>query len=473
MHETKTFQNHKIKLNDYDYENDIKNRLFYITATENEVLEEIIYQSMSFSIKTLFENLELEINDLRAILTKFQTIDFIIFKDDWITINKEQKKRIEEKVNTFNPNFKYNLDYLQTLLKKVPIGVQPLWYQLPRTSDNIFNSIIEKYLLTPTLYQRHIEEVKSLNPIYRNMIELVYSNELFRVPLCDLQRVLSIEEHEFEKHIIFLEFSFVLFKTTRNIDNKTNLYLEPLQEYKDFLLMKKTTSIKKNVTEKIIAIRPSEFSFIEDMTLVVKLAKQHELTLDLHEQGNTYCFTEKSYNICIENFKNLTDDEVSKDYLKQVVTKLEALDLIKIEELRIVVGQVACEWMQLELINRSHVTFKHPYNQVILQGLHPKIYSERLIHDIENAVAKKGHLGWIELEEFISQSMISIDKNARLQLKKVGNQYKYLFPKYTPEQENFIRTIIENFLFESSIVELGRFEGKSYFKVTSFGRYIL
>jgi hypothetical protein len=475
MHDIKIFQKHRIKLSDYDHESDVKNRLFFPTLNELEleILEEFSYLAMNFSIQTLIEGIECTIETLREILRKFSNANLINFKDDLVIISKSQKRLIEERVATYEPDFKYNLEYLQTLLRKVPIDIQPLWYQLPRTSDNIFNSIIEKYLVTPTLYQRHLGEIKSLNPIYRNIIDLVFANEMLRVPLCELQSVLSIEDEEFEKHIIFLEFCFILFKTSRITEGKCSQYLEPLHEYKEFLLTQKNYAVKSSIEKKITPYRPSEFSFIEDMTDLAHLAKHHELVFELHEQGNTYNLSEGSYKLCFENLKQMQDCENSREYLKQVLTKLESLDLIKIENKQIVVGQVANEWMELELMNRSHVTFKHPYNQVICQGLYPKLYSERLIHDIENAVAKTEPMTWVNLDEFISQSMISIDKNARLQLKKVGSQYKYLFPEYTQEQKEFIRAIIENFLFESSIVELAYCEEATYFKVTSFGRFVL
>ena len=50
------------------------------------------------------------------------------------------------------------MEFIQLLLRKVPIDILPTWYPIPRTSNSIFDSLIEKYMKTPsnfpTLFNR-------------------------------------------------------------------------------------------------------------------------------------------------------------------------------------------------------------------------------------------------------------------------------------------------------------------------------
>ncbi len=48
------------------------------------------------------------------------------------------------------------------VLKRIPISVLPNWYSFPRSTDHIFDSIIEKYMMTPKVYRRHLLDLISM-----------------------------------------------------------------------------------------------------------------------------------------------------------------------------------------------------------------------------------------------------------------------------------------------------------------------
>ncbi len=75
-------------------------------------------------------------------------------------VDKDVRKYFEAKVEKFDEDFQPNLDFLQSILNKVSIHTLPLWYPIPRSTDNIFASIIETYFSTPKIYSPIPERVR-------------------------------------------------------------------------------------------------------------------------------------------------------------------------------------------------------------------------------------------------------------------------------------------------------------------------
>ena len=70
--------------------------------------------------------------------------------------------------------FQPDMEFLQGLLKKVPIHCLPAWHAVPRTSNNIFESLVEKYLLSPQIFQRYLSELHFSHPVAISLM-----NDLF------------------------------------------------------------------------------------------------------------------------------------------------------------------------------------------------------------------------------------------------------------------------------------------------------
>src|SRR5205807_9550304 len=134
------------------------------------------------------------------------------------------------------PDFKPDMEYLQGILRKVPIHVLPLWYAIPRTSNNIFESIVEKYLLTPNAYHRYLSELTFTNPIAARVMHDVFTSPDCRMSSSDIITKYNLTRAEFEEILLLLEFSFVACVTyTRGED----LFLEwvtPFNEWHEYLL---------------------------------------------------------------------------------------------------------------------------------------------------------------------------------------------------------------------------------------------
>ena len=131
----------KISLTDYEYQKDIENRLLMsqFTSLDLEVLEEILYSSLTVPIKKLAKNLEIEEAKVLPALEKLSKTGLLLIDKDSVVVDKEMRKYFEVQIQKFDEDFVPGMDFLQSLLRKVPIHILPTWYSIPRTSNNILN----------------------------------------------------------------------------------------------------------------------------------------------------------------------------------------------------------------------------------------------------------------------------------------------------------------------------------------------
>ena len=155
MTELVVSKKNKINLSDYPYQKDIENRLFLsqFSLLDHALMEEILFSPLQISFPKFLKNLGKEEKEVVACLEKFERIGLVKIVDNFLLIDKETRKYFESQFAKFEEDFKPDMEFLQSLLRKVPIEVLPSWYAISRTSNHIFSSIIEKYLLTPQIFQ--------------------------------------------------------------------------------------------------------------------------------------------------------------------------------------------------------------------------------------------------------------------------------------------------------------------------------
>ena len=197
----------KITLCDYDYQKDIENRLLMsqFTSTDLEVLEEILYSSLSTPIKKLAISLEIEEQKVVASLEKLSKTGLLSYDAETVFTDKDMRKYFEAQIQKFDEDFVPGMDFLQSLLRKVPIHILPTWYSIPRTSNNIFDSIIEKYLFTPQIYQRYILELTFPDPVLQGIIDDVYSSKDLEVSGAQLIEKYGLTKEQFEEHMLHIK----------------------------------------------------------------------------------------------------------------------------------------------------------------------------------------------------------------------------------------------------------------------------
>ena len=218
MLELNLLRKNKINLSDYNSQQDIENRTLIsdFSPTDLKVLEEILFSTLKISLKKLIRSLQISEQELLPILHKLAKGNLLTLQDDAITVDKEIRKGFEFQIQRFNADFKPDMEFLQGLLRKVPIHLLPIWYAIPRSSNNIFESIVEKYLLTPQIYQRYLNELNfhecldpSIAQTAKGIMTDLFKSSDFTLSSTDVIAKYNLTRSSFDEVMLLLEFYFV------------------------------------------------------------------------------------------------------------------------------------------------------------------------------------------------------------------------------------------------------------------------
>ena len=416
MSNVATQQKLKIRLEDYDYKRDIDSRLLMqeFSSTDLEVLEEILFSPLQISVQKLGDSLEVSLEELTPILVKLSKTGLFQIDELTLVVNKEMRKYFEFQIRKFDNDFKPDMTFLQGLLKKVPIGVLPNWYTTPRTSNNIFNSILEKYLSTPLIYQRHLVEVRNLDPLYSLFMDEVLSSPDFKVLSKDLREKLDLSKEQFAKNVLFLELSFILCLSYSKVQGKWEEVITPYYEWKQFLLFQKTSEMLLiSLEEKVQTKGAIPFCFVHAMTALLKKGKKGAFSINSSE--------------IVSMGKTLFD--LSQKDMIHAMKKAQLLELAKIENDMFITLDEATEFIPLEEKEKAMFVYKHPYNYSFSLGKEESFSLKKHIHEAVNTLTRINNKGWVYYDDFVQGVINPFSSEDRLLLKKEGNSWGYNMPK--------------------------------------------
>lgn len=455
MIELTTVKKNKITLSDYNYRRDIENRLLMadFTIFEVAVLEEILYSAIKTPIRKMAKNLNKTEEELMPVLQKLSKTGLLIFEEDSIVVDKEARKYFETEIEKFDPDFTPGMEFLQNLLKKVPIHVLPIWYSIPRTSNNIFESLVEKYLLTPQIFQRYMLELNFGDPVLAALAQDVLRSSDFSVSAKEICAKYELTREQFEEKMLILELHFVCCLGYQKVNEVWEERVTPFHEWREYLaFLKNTTTSAVTDTSKVERHRPHDFSFIEDMTAILQFVKKQPTPLN-----------PKGYAAFAAR---LNEAPPSPQYLDQIVYKLQLLKLAEAIDGKLVATESATEWLEMRLENRALYLYRHPLNKIQTM----EHMSEKLIREAEKSILRVLHTGWVLFEDFNKGVIVPLGDHAAATLKKCGKCWKYALPDYSSEERTLLHAIIFEWLFEAGITAIGTYEGKECFIVTSFGQ---
>ncbi len=446
MLELSPFRKNKINLEDYDYQSDIQNRILiaHLSNLEFQILEEIIYSPLTISMQSLAESLQVSQKHLEEQLLKLARTGLYSMDNDLIRVNKEVRKYFEHELAKFeNSFFVPNLDFLRSLLKKVPIHVLPCWYHIPKSSNNIFDSLVEKYLITPQVFDRYLKELNLGDQILTNIVEEVFSSAKLKIPSDYIKNKYHLNREKFEECMLHLEFNFVCCLGYEKSEDTWNEFITPFQEWREYLLfLRKTAPESIKNSEDIQSFRSDEYAFVDDICLILSQIAQK---------------------------KSFVQKDMPQVYRDQLIAKALQIHLIEEDGDAFKLTSAGEQWMQFSTQDKALYIYRHPLNQMV-----PKAYehlaTEKNIRDIEKSIARVVDLNWVYFEDFMEGILIPLSSNTTVSLKKIGRRWKYALPIYTEEEQNLIRAVIMNGLFETGMIIKGFHEDKECFKVTSLGK---
>ncbi len=435
MLELSPARKNKVNLADYNCQQDIENRMLMsdFTTLDIEVLEEILYSPLKISFKKLCRSVGCEESQLLGSLTKLSSTGLVTVNDDAITVDKEKRKYFEFEINRFDPQFKPDMEFLQGLLKKVPIHIMPIWYSIPRTSNNIFESILEKYLLTPHIFQRYLNELNLGDATLNAIIQDVFSAPDFKVSSSDLISKYNLKRRDFEEMILILEFNFACCLTFEKADDHWLEYVAPFHEWHEYLRFFRATEPPCiDPKEPIERSTESDFAFLEKMSDLLLKAKKKPLAVDKSTAVEKLCLTKLA------------------EYTDGKLRTLEAGDA----------------WLDISLENRALFLYRNANNRILSLNV-----GERYVREAEKSIKRVLHGGWLYFDDFLKGVLVPLNEHSVVMLKRAGKHWKYSLPVYGDEEIAILKATIFEWLYELGMVAIGTCRGRDCFAVTHFGRF--
>ncbi|MBM3197817.1 MAG: hypothetical protein FJZ58_00995 [Chlamydiae bacterium] len=434
----------KISLTDYDYQRDIRNRLLLSELSDQdlEVLEELLYSPLQVTVAELARNLDLIPDQLLLILDKIRPSGLFILEGQMITMHKEMRKYFETQMQRFDADFKPDMEFLQSLLKKPPIHVLPTWYAIPRSSDNIFASLMEKNFKTPMHFQRYIAELNFGEPVLHKIIQDVFSSHDLELSSAVIMAKYAITRELFEEYMLHLEFNFVCCLGYKRGTQGWEEKVTPFHEWAEYLRFLRDTELTPIPTELITFPSLEEYAFVSDLTFVLQ-----------EIQKGPGGITEKTL---IKRFSHLTSS-----YLQQLLSKLSMLSLAAVQGEKISIQETGSTWLHMAQDAKAMFLYRHPYNR--------SLYADRLVRDTEKCLVRALRKGWVFFDDFLAGAHIEIGGQTTSQLLRNGRGWKYSLPNYTEQDKEQIRALVFGLFFEAGLVQIGVVQEKVCFRVTSLG----
>lgn len=465
----------QVNLSDYDYEIDIKNRitLSKLTDLEYDVIEEILFNSIRFPISEISRNLELRMDSVNEILEKLKETQLFTIDGEHLVVNKDMRKYFDLQIMRFDEDFEPGMDFLQQLLKNIPIHILPKWYHIPRTSDNIFNSLVEKYLFTPHLFQRYLFELNFNNSELDAIVKDLYSTSNLEIPIFQIKEKFNLDDFQLQEYILFLEYNFIGSLKYEKTDDGWTGVLTPFKEWKEFLNFKHSTS-PSSIESDVSSFREEEYAFSEDMAKLLKATKIKPISVYYCKEVDGWKVDSEHLRFiadALHNFDVAHEKSLLESYLTSLIEKITTLHLGFIRNNYLVANEDSTDWLNLPSEKRALQTYKHPYNKPGAK-FSSKIATDKNIREIEKSLSRAANLNWVYLDEFTKGLLIPLNEDSKVTLQKTGKNWRYQLPQYKEEELNFIKSIIMNWLFESGMIQTGLHNGKPCFRVTKLGKIL-
>ena len=448
----------KISLSDYDYETDIKNRILMSSFSKSDllVLEEILYSPLTFPLQRLEKNTNLTQKILTPILDKLSEAGLLTIKGKEIVVDKEMRKYFEFQIMKFEDDFIPDLEFLQGMLKKVPIHVLPTWYSIPRTSDNIFQSLIDKYFLIPQFFQRYLLELNLGDPVLTNIVQDVFNTPNLKIPSSQIIKKYDLSKEKFEELMLFLEFNLLCCLAYDSRGDVFEEVVTPFREWREYLLfIKSTNATPLKGSKKLIRKRPSDFAFANDLSAILKAATASPLPL---EDVSAVCGNIDA------------DSSEMQEYINQLIEKLKLLKLADVASNKLYPLEKARDFIDMRPENQAIYIYRNPLNRITSLDLPDTIINEKNLRETEKAIKRVIESGWVYFDEFLKGALIPLSEETKVKLIRKGKAWKYSFPEYSEQEITLIRTVIFEWLFQAGIVAVGKQNKRPCFCVTPFGQ---
>ncbi|MGE3953790.1 MAG: hypothetical protein AB7F31_01145 [Parachlamydiales bacterium] len=467
----------KINLEDYDYQRDIENRLLMsqFSTFDVEVLEEILHSSLTIHLSDLAEALGQDLLPVMEVVDKLSQTKLVKRVGEVIEVDKEMRKYYEFQILKFDDKFEPNMDFLQGLLRKVPIHALPIWYATPRTATNIFDSIVERYLATPRLYQRYLLELNFEDPVLTGIMNDVFTAPDFTLRSRELREKYHLTREEVEEVLLILEFNFICCLSYRQIGDQWKEVVTPFYEWREFLRFQRDTKPEPLPPEAAVEERRGgALPFAKDLKILLTYLLDHDLDIEEDFDAELYRIDVATLEKLAKKGEGLTlKGEELERYFSWLIDKALLLNLAELDEEKLKATDETEEWVTHPIEDQALALYRHPDNTITTVPVSPSLSNERNLREIEKALFRCAGGDWVYFDDFLKGVYAPIGERSETSLRKKGRRWAYVRPTYSPEEKAFIQAAIMERFFEAGFVSTGLLGGRSCFRVTPFGRTML
>ena len=354
-----------------------------LSGFDVEVLQEILSNSIKIPVHELVDDLECDELELRSSLKKIEDSGLFRMEGDVLHVNKELRKYFDIHAEKFEKNFTPCMEYLQGLLSQVPIHCLPVWYAIPRTSDSIFQSILEKFLLTPKIYREYFQEFQTEDPDLVEVIQEVFEAPDFAVPSTVLREKLGISEEQFTETLIYLEFNFICCSSFQKIGDHWEEVVTPFHEWREYLRYLENSKAKSVAEDsEIEKAQKGDFAFVRDMSMLLNTFRDS----DVHEDELS---SEWHNETCEVNI-------LRTEFFQKLIHKLFFLGFIEFKDSIVRPTELGEEWMAMNLEDRA--IFLYRQQSSTGPDRFQMSTSDRFIRRIERGMRRVLDAGWISFD---------------------------------------------------------------------------
>jgi hypothetical protein len=460
----------KIVLSDYDYKSDIENRILMsgLSVFDVLVLEEILNSSLTIPLSKLCEDLDVKAMDLIPVVDKLGATGLLQRHHDKIIVDKEMRKYFESQLPKFEEDFEYGMEFLQSLLRKVPIHVLPIWYSIPRTATNIFEALVEKYLQTPRLFQRYQLELNFEDPVLNEIMKDVFSAPDFLVSSSTLREKHHLSRSAFEEYLLHLEFNFICCVSYRKVDGFWEEVVTPFHEWHQYLSFRREKVPSPIPSDHDVSIkRATENAFASDLQVILQRLLKQPLALDGdHLSVDEIIASAKQFKA----MPAITAQNVAewRDYFHWLIMKLQQLELAEVKTEKknssLVPGPDAKRWATMKEDEIGLEIYRHPETPFCFADVDPSLLNEKNFRELEKALEQCPENSWVYLDDLIKGVIATIGQSSEVSLQKKGRRWEYALPSYSSEELVFIKAAVMERFFEAGFISIGTCKGQPCLK---------
>lgn len=443
----------RVNLHDYDYKLDVKSRVILssINSDELQLLEELLFSSLEVPMGTLRERVPIRDDLFEKALAKLQLAGLLKEHQGLLIVDKERRKYFDTQIQRFDADFQPGVDFLHEIMRHIPIQVLPLWYQIPRSSTNIFESLVEKYLHTPAIYERYLVEMVFDQEMHREIVAMVYNAPHLEVDVQEIKQSYMLSDEQFEEIALFLELNFICIQKFRQVGECWQGVLTPLLEWREYLSFCEKTSLR----ESRIATKPyfeaEEYIFTSDMARLLGHGGLH-----IASYSGEWRLSQS------------IDFSREESYINRLIQKLFLVGYAFEKQGLLHATPEGLLWAKEPPKIRALLLFRSPYN-VPRESHTLELFTEKNLREVEKCLAPLSKLGWVDLELFLEGIAAPINDHSPIRLEKVGKRWKYVIPNYSSEEKEFIRMLIEEWFFECGIIKKVQHQQRRYICLSDLG----